>query len=89
MTGGTSGFGKITLQRLLEASDTRILLGARGNGPKDVETLPLDLTKLDSVRSFAAEVCNRLGSDEIDVLVFNAGISFSRCNQNTGRKENT
>jgi NAD(P)-dependent dehydrogenase (short-subunit alcohol dehydrogenase family) len=78
MTGGTSGFGKITLRKLLKPKDTRILLGARRNIYQEgIETLPLDLSKLESVRSFAADVCSRLGKNEINALIMNAGVSLS------------
>jgi NAD(P)-dependent dehydrogenase (short-subunit alcohol dehydrogenase family) len=68
MTGATSGFGAVTSHRIAAAPDTRLLLGARG-----VESLPLDLVTLASVRSFAASVIERLGDTEIDALVLNAG----------------
>ncbi len=73
MTGGTSGFGAITSGRIADAPDTRLLLGARGAAPDRIESLPLDLATLASVRSFAASVIERLGGTEIDALVFNAG----------------
>jgi NAD(P)-dependent dehydrogenase (short-subunit alcohol dehydrogenase family) len=73
MTGGTSGLGAITSERIADAPDTRLLLGARGAAPDGIESLPLDLTTLASVRSFAASVIERLGGTEIDALVLNAG----------------
>jgi NAD(P)-dependent dehydrogenase (short-subunit alcohol dehydrogenase family) len=75
MTGGTSGLGQLAANRLLAAPGTRLLLGARRPGPPAAETLPLDLTRLDSVRSFAAAVGERLGATQIDALVLNAGRS--------------
>jgi short chain dehydrogenase len=54
---------------------TWLLLGARRPGPPAAETLPLDLAHLDSVRSFAAAVGERLGATPIDALVLNAGRS--------------
>jgi NAD(P)-dependent dehydrogenase (short-subunit alcohol dehydrogenase family) len=75
MTGGTSGLGQLAASRMLAAPGTRLLLGARRQGPPGTETLPLDLTHLDSVRSFAAAVGERLGATPIDALVLNAGRS--------------
>lgn len=75
MTGGTSGFGELTARQLLATGDARILLGARGAALAGAETIPLDLTSLVSVRSFASAVTERLGSSEIDALVLNAGIN--------------
>lgn len=73
MTGGTSGLGQVAASRMLAAPGTRLLLGARRPGPPATETLPLDLTRLDSVRSFAMAVDERLGAIPIDALVLNAG----------------
>jgi NAD(P)-dependent dehydrogenase (short-subunit alcohol dehydrogenase family) len=89
MTGGTSGFGKIALQKLMNLENARIFLGARNKGPKGVETIPLDLTKLDNVRSFASEVCNRIGSGKIDGLIFNAGVSLPGGNKTMDGFETT
>ena len=47
MTGGTSGLGKVAVQRMMESPNARVLLGARRNGPPGVETLELELTRLD------------------------------------------
>jgi NAD(P)-dependent dehydrogenase (short-subunit alcohol dehydrogenase family) len=73
MTGGTSGFGKIAVERMTAAPDVHVLLGARRETTSGAETLPLDLRSLDSVRSFARAVIDRLGATEIDALVLNAG----------------
>src|SRR4029453_14753733 len=75
MTGGTSGLGQVAANRLLATPSTRLLLGARRPGPPAAETIPLDLAYLDSVRSFAAAVGERLGTDPIGTLVLNAGRS--------------
>jgi NAD(P)-dependent dehydrogenase (short-subunit alcohol dehydrogenase family) len=75
MTGGTSGLGQVAAGRMLAAPGTRLLLGARRPGPPAAETLPLDLTHLDSVRSFAMAVDERLGATPIDAVVLNAGRS--------------
>lgn len=74
MTGGTSGFGQVAVERMTAAvPNVRVLLGARGQGPSGAETLELDLARLDSVRSFARTVADRLRTTEIDALVLNAG----------------
>lgn len=73
MTGGTSGFGKVAVERMTASPDVRVLLGARGDAAPGVETFPLDLERLDSVRSFAGAVADRLGATGIDALVLNAG----------------
>ncbi|MBY6154659.1 SDR family NAD(P)-dependent oxidoreductase [Vannielia litorea] len=84
MTGGTSGFGAKALELLAQERDTRIILGARGEGravPAGVEVLPLDLASLQSTRAFAAEVQRRLAGDGIDVLLLNAGLHGSKAGQ--------
>lgn len=75
MTGGTSGLGEVAAKLIAAAPDTRLLLGARSSAPKGAEAIPLDLATLDDVRSFAAEVGDRIGAGEIDALVLNAGMS--------------
>jgi NAD(P)-dependent dehydrogenase (short-subunit alcohol dehydrogenase family) len=75
MTGGTSGFGQVTARQLLDAPNTRLLLGARGPAPGGAESIPLDLSRLASVRSFCDAVADRLGASEIDALVLNAGVN--------------
>ncbi|MBF9131871.1 SDR family NAD(P)-dependent oxidoreductase [Plantactinospora sp. S1510] len=72
MTGGTSGLGAHALKQMAREPGTRVLLGARTKGPVGVETLPLDLARLDSVRSFASA----LEAAEIHALVLNAGLSL-------------
>lgn len=76
MTGATSGIGAAALQRIAAEPSTRVLVGARGAGrevPAGVETLPLDLESLESVREFAEAVVRRLDGASIDALVLNAG----------------
>ena len=75
MTGGTSGLGQLAASHMLATPGTRLLQGARRPGPPAAEPLPLDLADLDSVRSFAAAVGERLGATPIDALVLNAGRS--------------
>ncbi|MEV0248523.1 SDR family NAD(P)-dependent oxidoreductase [Nocardia sp. NPDC050712] len=72
MTGGTSGFGALAAQRL-EGGNARLILGAR-RPESAVDTFPLDLADLDSVRGFAAAVRDELGDTPIDALVLNAGM---------------
>jgi len=73
MTGGTSGFGAIAAERLTLSGDARLILGARR--PTSVgESIPLDLTALNSVRAFATSVRERLGDTAVDALVLNAGM---------------
>ncbi|WP_432049841.1 SDR family NAD(P)-dependent oxidoreductase [Verrucosispora sp. NA02020] len=83
MTGGTSGLGAYALGQLTKSPGTRLLLGARGAGPAGVETYPLDLARLDSVRSFVAAVRDRLGSTAVDALVLNAGVSLTSGDERT------
>ncbi|MFC8044646.1 SDR family NAD(P)-dependent oxidoreductase [Nocardia sp. NPDC057353] len=71
MTGGTSGIGAVAVSLL--RSEHRVVLGAR-RPASGVESLPLDLAALASVRTFAAGIRHRLGSEPIDVLVLNAGV---------------
>ncbi|WP_129667154.1 SDR family NAD(P)-dependent oxidoreductase [Phytoactinopolyspora endophytica] len=70
MTGGSSGFGAIAAGRLVQSSDTRMLIGARS---PSADTVPLDLTRLDSVRAFVGSVRERLDDTRIDALLLNAG----------------
>ncbi|MEV4670844.1 SDR family NAD(P)-dependent oxidoreductase [Actinomadura sp. NPDC049382] len=76
MTGATSGIGAAAVQEIARDPGTLVLVGARGTGrtvPAGVETLPLDLASLGSVREFADAVLRRLGGTPIDALVLNAG----------------
>ena len=74
MTGGTSGLGKVAAKRFIQTPDTQLLLGARCGGLPGAETLPLDLMRLENVRSFASLVDRELGSAQINALVLNAGL---------------
>lgn len=73
MTGGTSGFGAIAAERVTASDNTRLILGARRTASNG-ESIPLDLTELDSVRAFATSVGARLGDTPIDALVLHAGM---------------
>ncbi|GLH98840.1 SDR family NAD(P)-dependent oxidoreductase [Phytohabitans aurantiacus] len=84
MTGATSGLGVHALQHLAHEPGTRIIVGARGSGravPAGVETLPLDLTSLASVRAFAAGLTRQLNGAPIDALVLNAGMQTTNSTQ--------
>jgi NAD(P)-dependent dehydrogenase (short-subunit alcohol dehydrogenase family) len=76
MTGGTSGLGEIAAKRLLQAPGTRLLLGARRDGPAGAKTLALDMMQLNNIRSFATAIGEQLGTNKIDALVLNAGTQF-------------
>ena len=76
MTGGTSGLGEVAARRFIQTPNTRLLLGARRGGLLGAETFPLDLMRLESVRSFASTVDRELGPAQIDSLVLNAGLLF-------------
>jgi NAD(P)-dependent dehydrogenase (short-subunit alcohol dehydrogenase family) len=73
MTGATSGIGAVAAKRLLAMPETRLIAGARGAAPAGLESLPLDLASLASVRAFAAAVIKALDGVLIDALVLNAG----------------
>jgi NAD(P)-dependent dehydrogenase (short-subunit alcohol dehydrogenase family) len=83
MTGGSSGLGRVAADEILKAPDTRLLQGARGDIRSEVETLPLDLARLQSVRDFAQAVSGRLGTTPINGLVLNAGTQFPDVDQRT------
>jgi NAD(P)-dependent dehydrogenase (short-subunit alcohol dehydrogenase family) len=73
MTGGTSGFGAIAADQLTGSGDARLILGARR--PTSLgESIPLDLTELESVRAFASSASEKVGESGIDALVLNAGL---------------
>lgn len=73
MTGGTAGLGQVAAQRISAVPDTRLLVGARTTSPGLFDTAPLDLSRLASVRDFAAT----LSATKIDVLVLNAGVQLA------------
>ncbi len=73
MTGGSSGFGVLTAERLTQSGKARLILGARRAAP-GAEAIPLDLAQLASVRAFATSVRERLGDAPIDALLLNAGV---------------
>ena len=84
MTGATAGIGLAAAERLRRAPDVRLLVGARGQAPGGVETRPLDLARLASVRGFADAVDEWLGeAGMIDALVLNAGTQVRDLTQRT------
>jgi NAD(P)-dependent dehydrogenase (short-subunit alcohol dehydrogenase family) len=83
MTGGTAGIGLVAVQQIRQSSDIRLLVGARGRASAGVESLPLDLARLDDVRSFAGAAETWLGEASIDGLVLNAGTQVSDVHQRT------
>ncbi|MEX1136831.1 MAG: SDR family NAD(P)-dependent oxidoreductase [Balneolales bacterium] len=83
MTGGTSGFGAITANELLQSSNTRLLLGYRDKEIEGAEHIPLDLSSLKNVQSFVEDVKKRIGSEKIQVLICNAGMNQPDINTKT------
>ncbi|MEW5250345.1 SDR family NAD(P)-dependent oxidoreductase [Microbulbifer sp. 2201CG32-9] len=82
MTGATAGIGAHALRKLA-ASNCRIIVGTRGTAPEFGESLPLDLSSLESVWAFAGMVQETLEDESIDALVLNAGTAFSDTTQST------
>jgi NAD(P)-dependent dehydrogenase (short-subunit alcohol dehydrogenase family) len=84
MTGGTAGIGLTAVERIRQAPGVRLLVGARAQAPSGVETRPLDLGRLASVRGFAGAVGTWLGdTGTIDALVLNAGVQVRDLAQRT------
>ena len=80
MTGATSRIGAEAIKHLAEESNRLIIVGARGSNriaPQRTEALPLDLSSMESVRTFAEKVKQRLGKTPINLLILNAGTQFS------------
>jgi NAD(P)-dependent dehydrogenase (short-subunit alcohol dehydrogenase family) len=83
MTGGTSGIGLVAAEQMRRAPGVRLLVGVRDKAPAGIESRPLDLTRLASVRSFAAAAEQWLGDAGIDGLVLNAGMQVRNISQRT------
>jgi NAD(P)-dependent dehydrogenase (short-subunit alcohol dehydrogenase family) len=83
MTGATAGLGLLASAQMRRAPEVRLLVGARGETPPGVESRPLDLARLASVRSFAARVEEWLGEASLDGLVLNAGMQVGDVRQRT------
>ncbi|MDP3737477.1 MAG: SDR family NAD(P)-dependent oxidoreductase [Hyphomonadaceae bacterium] len=77
MTGGTAGIGLAAVKEMRRDRDVRVLVGARGADPSDGDRFPLDLGRLENVRSFASIIERARGETAIDALVLNAGLQFS------------
>ena len=85
MTGATSGLGLNTVKQLLP--HINLIVGVRNPQQADhlrsimskerLIILPLDLDSLDSVRQFAAETLNHLGSRQLSGMALNAGIQIT------------
>jgi NAD(P)-dependent dehydrogenase (short-subunit alcohol dehydrogenase family) len=73
MTGATAGIGAVAARQLLAMPGTRLIAGVRAAPGAGLETFPLDLASLASVRGFAAAVIKALDGERIDALVLNAG----------------
>jgi NAD(P)-dependent dehydrogenase (short-subunit alcohol dehydrogenase family) len=89
ITGGNTGIGRATAIALARKGARVVITSrdeARGraaldeirraSGREDVETIALDLARLDSVRRCAAAFMERF--DRLDVLVNNAGVALTR-----------
>ncbi|KAJ8124268.1 hypothetical protein O1611_g9374 [Lasiodiplodia mahajangana] len=89
-TGASSGLGFEAVKQLLQQSQPyKFILGARDlkstqaayDGLKydaathSVSILPLELTDLRGVRSFAQQTLDKLGKDNLDILFLNAGMN--------------
>src|SRR4051812_48160537 len=86
MTGGTSGFGRRALERVLgERPEWSVILLARASARLDeieeaaaatnrLAIIEVDLASLASVEAAVQEVIVRLGGRAIDAMALNAGI---------------
>ncbi|RSL67011.1 hypothetical protein CEP53_003142 [Fusarium sp. AF-6] len=89
-TGVSSGLGLEAIKQLLEQTQPyKVILGARNiqntqkaydelqydRAANGVTILPLDLSDLKGVKSFAEKTLEKLGQGKIDYLLLNAGIS--------------
>jgi NAD(P)-dependent dehydrogenase (short-subunit alcohol dehydrogenase family) len=83
MTGATAGIGLAAAEQIRQVPNVRLLLGTRDTSTVSADSVPLDLARLASVRSFAATIEERLGGASIDGLVLNAGIQFGDVDQRT------
>ena len=76
MTGGTSGLGLETAKKLLSHKGVKLILGYRSSGVEDAINIPLDLTSLSHVKSFADKAISTLTNEKIDVLICNAAVNY-------------
>ena len=72
MTGGTAGLGQVAAQRVSAMPDARLLVGTRTAGSGTGEALPLDLSRLASVREFARAVTE--SAPRLDALADDATV---------------
>ena len=87
MTGATSGLGLNTVKQLSKLTNIDFIIGVRNSqqayhlrsimSKERLIILPLDLDSLDSVRQFAAETLNYLGSRQLSGMALNAGIQIT------------
>nr|WP_218572214.1 SDR family NAD(P)-dependent oxidoreductase [Pseudomonas sp. ALS1131] len=80
MTGVTGGFGAKAARLIAEQPDTRVIVGARdvSRVPGNIESLPLDLASLASVREFVIRLTEQLAERPIDILILNAGTHLAK-----------
>ncbi|KAF2093908.1 NAD(P)-binding protein [Rhizodiscina lignyota] len=89
-TGVTSGLGFEAIKQLLQQTQPyRVILGARDtkkaqadydglsydSKTHSVTVLPLELADLRTVKTFARQTLDKLGSDKLDILLLNAALS--------------
>jgi NAD(P)-dependent dehydrogenase (short-subunit alcohol dehydrogenase family) len=87
MTGATSGLGLNTVKQINKLPHINLIVGVRNpqqahhlwsvRSKERLIILPLDLDSLDSVRQFAAETLNHLGSRQLSAMALNAGIQIT------------
>ncbi|KAI1341916.1 hypothetical protein F5Y15DRAFT_351486 [Xylariaceae sp. FL0016] len=92
-TGATSGLGfELVKQLLAQTQPYKFILGARDvetsqaayNGLKydssthDVTIFPVELKNMKSVKTFAQQTLEKVGSDKIDFLMLNAGTAMAK-----------
>ncbi|MFV0523557.1 MAG: SDR family NAD(P)-dependent oxidoreductase [Acidimicrobiales bacterium] len=73
LTGASSGFGRTTAARLAASPGVDLVVGGRRAAPVGTG-LPLDLSSLSEVRSFAESVEQHLAGRPLDGLILNAGV---------------
>ncbi|MGB8191534.1 MAG: SDR family oxidoreductase [Chitinophagaceae bacterium] len=84
VTGGGSGIGlaiaekfvQNNIRTIIAGRDEQKLAAAKKNLGELCETMPVDLTDLNSIPGFVEDIINKYGS--IDVLVNNAGINMKK-----------